>query len=312
MRRVEPKVYLIAEPHVRFGAEEPDDSEGLQDYLEHVGAPEWETDAASHAEELVEVAGRLCYNSYKPGLNPNVQKVREGNAAYMANILGTRHGSVLEHSQCSFIFTDVSRVFTAELCRHRAGVAISERSLRYVRLTDLGLWLPSVIAADPEATAIFEETFRQLEALQLKLAEHFKLDKINGRCPRCNYTDGINYFPNKQVDGGVLVRVCPNCGQADIREESVPFARKKEITSAMRRIAPIGLATAICWSANFRTLRWVIELRTDAAAEEEIRLVFDKVAQICVERYPAAFGDFEEVKVEGSSIPAWKPRNGKV
>ncbi|MGI0148860.1 MAG: FAD-dependent thymidylate synthase, partial [Thermoplasmata archaeon] len=46
------------------------------------------------------------------------------------------------------------------------------------------------------------------------------------------------------------------------------------------------------WSANHRTLRWVIEMRTDPSAEVEIRMVFDKIAEICIRDYPYLYGDF--------------------
>ncbi len=65
-----------------------------------------------------------------------------------------------------------------------------------------------------------------------------------------------------------------------IDAEGVPFHVKKEVTSALRRLAPIGLSTDIIWTANVRTLRHVIEMRTDEGAEEELRLVFDQVARI--------------------------------
>ena len=63
-----------------------------------------------------------------------------------------------------------------------------------------------------------------------------------------------------------------------IDEEGVPFHVKKEVTSALRRLAPTGLSTDIVWTANARTLRHVIEMRTAEGAEEELRLVFDKIA----------------------------------
>ena len=47
-----------------------------------------------------------------------------------------------------------------------------------------------------------------------------------------------------------------------IDDEGVPFHVKKEVTSALRRLAPIGLSTDIIWTANARTLRHVIEMRT--------------------------------------------------
>ncbi len=261
MRKVEPKVFLVGETKVL--------DDGLTAYLQHIGVPEWSSDAPSDSEAIIELMGRLCYRSFKPGLNPNVTRIRESNTDYLANIVETRHGSVVEHPSVSFIFADVSRVFTHELVRHRIGVAISQESLRFVRLDDLGLWLPTVIRENPEATEIFVHTFEQLEQLQLKLAEVFKLD-----------------------------------------EPGTSFHTKKTVTSAMRRIAPIGLATTIGWSVNLRELRWVLEMRTDKSAEEEIRLVFGKIGDIVTKRYPNLFADFEVEEVDG--LPCYKPKSSKV
>lgn len=261
MHRTVPKVFLVGETRVI--------DQGLNDFLEHVGAPNWKTDAISDSEKLIEVMGRLCYRSFEAGLNPNVTRVREGSHDYLQNVIKVRHGSVCEHAVVNFIFSDVSRVFTHELVRHRAGTAISQESLRFVRLDDLGLWLPTIITEDEEATKIFVKTFEQLESLQLELAQHFDLDG-----------------------------------------KDMPFSKKKIITSAMRRIAPIGLSTSIGWSANMRALRHVIEMRTEPVAEEEIRLVFGQVAEICQERYPNLFDDFEIEIVDG--LPWYKTINRKV
>jgi thymidylate synthase (FAD) len=263
MYNPEPKVFLVGETKIV--------DEGLADYMNYVGAPDWESDAPSDSEKIMEVMGRLCYRSFAPGLNPNVTKVREGNEKYLGHVADVGHGSIFEHATVNFVFADVSRVFTHELVRHRAGTAISQESLRFVRLTDLGFWIPTVIAENTEATQIFLETVRHLEDLQLKLADIFGLDN---------------------------------------EEKPVSFGLKKIISSAMRRIAPIGLSTTIGWSCNLRALRHVIAMRTDPAAEEEIRLVFGRVADICKERYPNAFADFEEVEIDGL---IWhKPVNHKI
>lgn len=244
MHEVKPKVFLIGETRIRQSQ--------LDAYLKYVGAPEWHTVAApSDCEVLVEVMGRLCYRSFAPGLNPNVTKVREGNDNYLAHIIKVGHGSVLEHASLNFIFADVSRVFTHELVRHRVGTAFSQESLRFVRLEDLGLWLPPEIEAEPEMKALFEKTFQDLEEMQKVMAEKFKLD-----------------------------------------DPDVPFDFKKKVTSAMRRIAPIGLATAIGFTANIRTLRHLIFMRTSRHAEIEIRVVFDQVARLCKQNFPNFFADF--------------------
>jgi thymidylate synthase (FAD) len=266
MHFVEPKVFLVGETRII--------EQGLADYLKHAGVSEWKSDAPTDSEKLIEVMGRLCYRSFVPGKNPNVSKVRKHNDKYIANIEKDRHGSVIEHASVNFIFADVSRVFTHELVRHRAGVAISQESLRYVRLDELGLWLPTVIREDEHAVEIFSKTFEHLERLQKELAEHYQLDVI------------------------------------DEKGDKKQFGFKKLITSAMRRIAPIGLATTIGWSANFRALRWVLEMRTDPSAEEEIRLVFGKVGEIVCAKYPNIFGDFRSEIVGG--LPCYKPVNSKV
>lgn len=309
MRRVEPKVFVVAETRVN--------RDGMDDYLKHVGGTFEEggvfltyddtTGQLPHSssEMLSEFMGRLCYRSWKAGLNANVSKVREGNDKYLANVISTKHGSVLEHASVSFVFADVSRVFTHELVRHRVGVGISQESLRYVRLDDLGMWAPSCL----------RETV---------------ID-----CPTCGGT-GIEDAPPAGVTVDSL-EICRDChGKKQViaaeamgrvfeaaeavqrslatsfklDDPGVPFETKKEVTSAMRRMAPDGLATTIGWSANMRTLRFVLALRTHRSAEEEIRLVFDQVGQIARERWPNLFADFKREEVKG--IGEWTSENWKI
>lgn len=263
MHKVEPKVFLLGE--TKFN------DEGWGAYAQHIGT-KWkarQAEAHSDGELLVEVYGRMCYRSWEPGMNPNVTKVREGNGKYISNIIASKHGSVLEHAVTNWIFADVSRVFTHELVRHRVGTAFSQESLRYVRLEDLGLWMPPEVEADPYMKQLFEETFTSLGDLQLKMAKHLDLDN------------------------------------------SKDFHRKKVMTSAMRRIAPDGLATAIGMSMNFRSLRHLVELRTSNGAEVEIRKVFNEVAEIAKDRWPAIMADFETVPGE-NGIPEWKPKFSKI
>lgn len=252
MRRVEPKVFLVGEPSI---------CQGMEDYLRHIDTSWGPSGPYNDAQVILEFMGRLCYCSWEPGMNANVKKIREDSAEYLANVIKSGHGSVLEHGQTSWVFADVSRVFTHELVRHRAGAAYSQESLRFVRLTDLGLWLPPEVQERPEVRILFEKTFRDLEQLQVELAKTFKLD-----------------------------------------EEGVKFSEKKKYTSAMRRVAPIGLATTIGASFNFRALRHIIEMRTAGGAEAEIRLVIDQVARIAKSHWPAIFGDYGQ-----DETGAWVP-----
>lgn len=88
----------------------------------------------SSSERLIITAAKSCYKSQRPGDNPNVTKVRDNPREYLGNILKQGHGSVLEHASATFVFENVSRVFTHELVRHRVGCAYSQESGRYVRL----------------------------------------------------------------------------------------------------------------------------------------------------------------------------------
>jgi thymidylate synthase (FAD) len=247
MHETTPSVYLIARPLI--------DLDGMGAYLRDVGGESWlqlRSDASAgelgSGELLVEFAGRACYRSWEPGLNPNVTRIRTDQREYFANILRSGHGSVLEHASYSLAIRNVGRVFTHELVRHRAGSAFSQESLRYVRLTDIGFRVPPALEPVRERVLSIVE---QLEEFQVSAAKELGID-----------------------------------------EQGVPFHVKKEVTSALRRLAPIGLSTDIIWTANVRTLRHVIEMRTAEGAEEELRLVFDKVAEIMIGEAPLLFQDF--------------------
>jgi thymidylate synthase (FAD) len=174
MRSVEPEVFLVAKPRLDYGQ--------IAAYLREVGGESWlerldRGDLDNDAQNLAEFAGKMCYRSWQPGLNPNVRQVRTDQAKYLENILSMAHGSVLEHASFTFVLHNVSRVMTHELVRHRPGTAVSQESLRFVRLADIPFWFPEWALADAElmkrATAVLE----QLEEFQLWMAAHFGLDE---------------------------------------------------------------------------------------------------------------------------------------
>jgi thymidylate synthase (FAD) len=259
MKSVQPEVFLVARPQV--------DYDQLAAYLSEVGGERWlerlDRGDLDDPQNLVEFAGKLCYRAWEPGLNPNVVRVRNDHEEYLQNILKQAHGSVLEHVSFSFVLHNISRVATHELVRHRPGTAISQESLRFVRLEDIPFWFPDWARDDPElmkrATALLE----QMEEFQRWMAGHFGLE-----------------------------------------DEGVKFSEKKHKTSFMRRFAPDGVATGLLWTANIRTLRHTIEARTDTGAEEEIRLVFGKIAELVRAEAPALFGDY--TVEDGAWVPRWR------
>lgn len=277
MQFISPAIYHIAQTTT--------DNEGLADMLRHIGAPGWQSDEED-GQLLIEVAGKFCYKSFSLDLNPNLRRIRQGsNREYIGEaIIKPKHGSVMEHVQDSYACIDVSRVFTHELVRHRIA-GFSQESLRFVRLTELRAYLPTVFQApflqkakdsliaagkrahprgleDPhwvekQLRNTFQRVFEYLEQTQFELTQLLQLDDLDS------------------------------------------FGDKKKLTSGMRRLAPIGLATGIIMSANIRTWRHVIEMRTNAAAEEEIRLVFGEIYDDMKDRYPNAFQDAKEETIDG-------------
>lgn len=267
MKWVEPQVYKIGESCIN--------REEAARFLEDIGAHDWlakqpwyqarSLDELNSAEALTEIAGRSCYKSFGVGLNPNITRIRQDSKEYIRNVLGKGDGSIFEHAVVHFVFRDASRVFTHELVRHRAGVAISQESLRYVRPTELRMTLV------PGS----------------ELSRMKNLDEL-GRAIETNFA-----MYQKLAD-------------ATIRED-MKFDEKKAWTSALRRMLPDGIATTIVWSANHRTLRWVLEMRTSPGAEVEMRYIFDKVGDILVRDYPTLYQDFEKKPHDDGVGHQWVP-----
>lgn len=261
MKLVSPTVHLIASPKIHW--------EALYEVLiEQTGhETEWFRRMADFADKdaevLVEFGGRECYKSWEPGLNPNVTKVREDSTEYLGNILRSGHGSVLEHANFSFVFSNVSRIFTHEFVRHRAGVAVSQESMRYVRLTDIPIWFPEWALADEVLMEKLIAFVEHSESLQYFMAEHFHLD-----------------------------------------DDGVDFHEKKMKTSFMRRWSPSGHATNMLATINVRALRHIIAMRTSLAAEEEIRIVCDRLAELALDAVPNLMQDYSRTENE-EWIPAF-------
>lgn len=289
MRPVVPSVHLVAYTQV--------DREAERQMLDALGAPDdWETNAED-GERLVEVMGRLCYKSFGTELNPNVTKTREGNPEYLGNILKQKHGSVFEHSYATIGFIDVSPVVTHELVRHRAGTAFSQVSMRFVRLEEIGFYMPEAFGSDFIAqmlNSIDDETWAEMKRA------HFGMFASAGRS-REELAEAASRKLKKEATELIeqMERFQLRMAEVSMIDHVSSMHLKKRFTSAMRRLAPYGLATAIGVTANHRAWRHMIETRTSRAAEEEIRFAFGEVAAKLANRFPAMYQDMQGQEVEG-------------
>lgn len=172
MRAVQPEVRLIGRPSL--------DYDEIAQYLRSVGGESWleriDRGELNDAQNLANFSGCMCYRSWEPGLNPNVTRVRTDQTEYLTNILASGHGSVLEHVTFNFVFRDVSRVLTHELVRHGIGTAVSQESLRFVRLTDIPFWFPEWALEDPQLMERATELLEKMEEFQWWMTQNFGLD----------------------------------------------------------------------------------------------------------------------------------------
>lgn len=167
-----PKAFLIAETKVDYAA--------MDHALLHLGVDGWASDGDTDADVLTEFAGKSCYMSFDKSLNQNLTKVGgRPNSAYIQDgIIGNKHGSVLEHSTVTFFLTNVSRVVTHELVRHRAGTAFSQTSGRYVRTDSVEMYLPHELTQFPGAAEVFLEAMDGMEASIAKLTKITGIDSM--------------------------------------------------------------------------------------------------------------------------------------
>ena len=180
------------------------------------------------AEQLIEKAARVCYNS---GDNRN-------DGIIIKRCIKKGHLSVLEHASATFHIKGVSRALSHQFVRHRLMV-VSQKSQRYVEESGFGVIVPPEIMKNKE------------------MYQHF-----------------IKYM--------------------QLAESAYKLYRENEIRKEDARFClPNAVSTEFMFTANFRELRHIIQLRTDKDAQWEIR-------QLCVELlrelmiFPNCFGDIWE------------------
>ena len=248
-------VSIIREPKVYLVGRQLTDESALDAFLDEHGMA-WESTTEVGAELLAEAAGRLCYLSFGKG--------RKDNREYLANIIESKHGSVLEHAVWNFIIAGVSRSFTHELVRHRAGFGYSQLSQRYVDESMANFVEPDVIAED-----------EGLHALWLRAVE----------ASHRTYVELVEGLTEKYKD-------LPDRTQ-----------RRKLARQAARSVLPNATETMIFVTANARALRHFIELRGSEWADVEIRKVALKLLEIMQHEAPSMFGDYEVVALpDGTQV----------
>ncbi len=252
---------IVRQPSVYLVGRQTTSQAELDRFLADHEVSHWTTDTDVAGQKLCEVAGRLCYMSFarpRPG----------GNSTYLHHILEVGHGSVLEHAVFNFIITGVSRSFTHELIRHRAGFGYSQLSQRYVDESTADYVEPDCIAEDPELHGIWLEAVQHCQEAYARLVE------------------------------GLVGRF------AGVEDKTL---RRKMARQAARSVLPNATETKIFVTANARALRHFIELRCNEHAEVEIRAVAAMMLRILQAEAPNLFGDYKVVQLPDGTHGAETP-----
>jgi thymidylate synthase (FAD) len=282
MHETTPSVFLIARPSI--------DVEGMRAYLRDVGGESWLDRRLGEADD-------------RPGETPaDAAPARPGNAGGDApgagELLLEFGGRACYRSWEPGLNPNVSKIRTdrreyfANILRSGHGSVLEHANYSFA-IRNCSRVFTHELVRHRAGSAFSQESLRYVRLTDIGFRVPPALEPV-----REQVLSIVEQLEEFQVTAA---------RELGIEADGVPFHVKKEVTSALRRLAPIGLSTDIVWSANARTLRHVIEMRTAEGAEEELRLVFDTVAQIMCAEAPNLFQDF--VRHEDGS---WVPENRKV
>lgn len=211
----------------------------------------------SPAERLIAHAGKGCYDSY----GADGRSVSD----HIASLVGSGHGSVLEHANVSFFIEGVSRGLSHELVRHRH-LSFSQRSTRYTAEEDAGIVL------EPFLASIYEKMERDSATLD-------EAAIVNLFIKGC--TDDLIIY-SRLVTWLMELNTFKLKGK-DLRKWARGIARQK---------LPHALETRLTVTGNLRAWRDFIEQRLTRHAEAEIYRLASAIAIQLKETIPFVFNDF--------------------
>jgi thymidylate synthase (FAD) len=283
--------------------------EEVDRFLKDEGAA-WATDTDNPAQRIPELAGRVCYMSF------GEKQGRKDNKSYLGHILEVGHGSVLEHTVFSLMFTGVSRSLTHELIRHRAGFGYSQLSQRYVDETDANFVLPPAIKGDPALEQILRDfcdhSVKVYTELTDKLAERmaspdslvdFALrEETLRQAGEGQFTFGepVEGKDNLSIEQWRALVRDNEAVRKYFRKQTIR-GRRKSAREAARAVLPNATETKIFVTGNGRAWRHFIELRGDIHAEAEIRALACDVCRVLQKEAPNLYGDYEVVTLPDGS-----------
>lgn len=236
----EPRLYLLSRPTL--------DIRELKRFLEDE-ATEWNKTGATDPDNLIEFAGRVCYMSFGSRQSP------KSNIEYIQNLIAQGHDSVLEHASWTFLLTGVSRAFSHQLVRHRAGFSFSQLSQQYHDESFSKFVPPEEIKSNPRTMELWLSLIEGLRQGYCSIAEELTSE------------DSSRPHPSREI--------------------------RRSVRSAARSILPNATETKLAFSANGRALRHFLSLRGAIPGDLEMRRVSSLLYSLLAQEAPGLLSDFE-------------------
>lgn len=248
----QPGVVLLARPQTNLAGL----ASFLDGYAESTHFSEYLADPTSlpDSSQLCKAAGQLCYMSFGRKRSYNADAER-----YFTNLKASGHGSVFEHANFSLLLYGISRSVTHELVRHRAGIAVSQQSQRYIS----GRMVRFV--ERPEYVLDEELHARFLRRIERAAAEYAAISER---------------LLDLQQAGTQLL-------SADERTDL-----RKKVQQTARSVLPNETEAPILVTGNARAWRHVVSMRASAHAETEIRALAVRIFLCLSLTDPLLFSDY--------------------
>lgn len=195
---------------------------------------------SSPAEDLVELAGRACYQSFH---KPNPATTR--NEDYLSRtVIGQHHESIAEHASVSFYVEGVSRNLLLELERHRH-LSFSVVSQRFVDSSETEFVAPPAIR---------------------ELLTRVNTDAESGSAPVANLSDILDAADLSDE----VINLSRDAYLAWVKVLEARGYSRKQSREAARAFLPGGLETKFIVTGNLRAWRDVLRKRYSTHADAEI------------------------------------------
>jgi len=214
------------------------------------------------AENIVAMAGKVCYDSYGIDGNPVAQHIR--------NLVNSGHHSVIEHVHVGLFLEGISRGCSHEIVRHRM-FNYSQRSTRYT--------------AEDDAAIVLDPFYAKLHARvqsygwsNLTGHERALLDEFLN----CNAAAFYSY--RAQIER--LEQFAPT----DLSSRD----RRKWCRGKARQLLPHALETRMVMTGNLRAWRHFLIMRSSRHAEAEIRRLAQAIWLVLEPLAPTVFEDLRQ------------------